>query len=274
MKERSTVFAGCDVGDKTSELCMLDTTGAVLERRSVRTTVAALTKALARYPGSMVAIEVGTHSRWIHQALTKAGHHVIVANPRQVQLIWKRRNKSDRADALLLARLARVDVSLLMPVHHRSNAAQVDLASIRARDTLVEMRTKLVNHIRGTLKAFGARAASCSAEAFSERVVEDIPSELLPALAPVLSVLKELKTQIASHDRQIEQLATSCPTTIRLSTVYGVGRITALTFRLTIEDPSRFKKSRVVPAFLGLTPAKDQSGESRPPDIAPENADQ
>jgi transposase len=77
-------------------------------------------------------------------------------------------------------------------------------------------------------------------------------------------VLRELNTQIAKHDRQVEQLSSACPTTVRLAQVDGVGDLTALAYRLTIEDPSRFRKSRVVSAFLGLTPAKDQSGESDP----------
>jgi transposase len=264
MKKRNEFFVGCDVSDRTTEICVLDGAGTVLERREARTTSPALVRALARYRPAIVAIEVGTHSRWIEEALSSAGHRVIVANARQVQIIWKRRTKTDRADALLLARLARIDLDLLMPVHHRSRAAQVDLASIRARDALVRVRTTLVNHVRGVLKSFGARAQDCSTRAFPERVAKQLPPELVPSLAPIVEVLRSVNEQIASHDRQLEQLASACPTTARLSEVSSVGPITALTFRLTVEDPSKFKKSRVVPAFLGLTPAKDQSGDSDP----------
>jgi transposase len=80
----------------------------------------------------------------------------------------------------------------------------------------------------------------------------------------VLNVLRMLNEQIASHDRQIAELAAGCAVTARLAEVNSVGVLTALTFRLTIDDPAKFKRSRVVPAFLGLTPAKDQSGESDP----------
>ena len=264
MGDRNTVFVGCDVGDKLSELCVLDQAGAVLDRRQVRTTVSGISKPLARYDRAIVVIEAGVHSRWIEEALTAAGHQVVVANARQVQLIWKRRKKTDRADAMLLARLARVDLSLLAPVQHRSRAAQVDLASLRSRDALVRVRTALFNHVRGTLKPFGVKPVRCATSAFPERVASEVPAELLPALEPILEVLRELNTQIAKHDRQVEQLAAACPTTLRLSQVDGVGELTALAYRLTIEDPSRFKRSRVVPAFLGLTPAKDQSGESDP----------
>jgi len=264
MKEASTVYVGCDVGDRTSEVCILDHDGAVLERRNVRTTRRGLTGCLGRIGPATVAIEAGTHSRWIEETLMAAGHRVIVANPRQVQLIWKRGKKTDKADALLLARLARVDLSLLAPVHHRSRTSQVDLAAIRSRDILVRTRTRLFNHVRGTLKPFGVEPVRCSPAAFPDRVADEIPAELAPALEPILKVLRELNQQISAHDRQIDALATANPVAAQLATVDGVGALTALTFRLTVEDPAKFKKSRVVAAFLGLTPAKDQSGQSDP----------
>lgn len=45
-------------------------------------------------------------------------------------------------------------------------------------------------------------------------------------------------------------------------TVPGVGVITALTFRHTIDDPSRFHSVSSVGAYLGLTPRRNQSGET------------
>ena len=111
-------------------------------------------------------IEAGTHSRWVEEALSAAGHEVVVVNPRQIELIWKRKKKTDRSDANLLARLARIDVELLVLVHQRSRKAQLDLAVLRSRDLLVAVRTRLVNHVRGLLKQFGLRVASCSTEAF------------------------------------------------------------------------------------------------------------
>jgi transposase len=42
----------------------------------------------------------------------------------------------------------------------------------------------------------------------------------------------------------------------------GVGPITALAFRATIDRPDRFQHSRDVGAHLGLTPARYQSGET------------
>jgi transposase len=54
------------------------------------------------------------------------------------------------------------------------------------------------------------------------------------------------------------------PETTILRQVNGVGAITALSFVLTLDDPTRFKNSRSVGAFLGLRPKHDQSGERNP----------
>ena len=56
-----------------------------------------------------VALEVGTHSRWIQQELEALGHQVLVANARKLALIYQGNTKNDRRDARLLARLARAD---------------------------------------------------------------------------------------------------------------------------------------------------------------------
>jgi len=267
MAEPITVFVGLDVGDKFTDVCVLDQGGAVVEGTRVHTTRRSLVRHLEEYDRARVVLEVGTHSRWVAAALVEAGHEVVVANPRQVQLLWKRPRKTDRSDALLLARLGRADVGLLSPVRHRSRQAHVDLACLRARDQLVSARTKLVNHVRGALKAFGVRVegGNCASGTFADAAQEVMPSDLVPALGPMLDIIRALNAQIAAHDRQIEHLAyTVYPETRRCTQIFGVGELTALAFMLTLDDPTRFKKSRFAAAFLGLTPGKDQSGNSDP----------
>jgi transposase len=265
MEKRITTFVGLDVSDKFTEMCVLDGKGAVVDQDRMRTTKGSLEKRLSKFQDARVILEVGTHSRWMAELIGTLGHEVIVANPRQVRLIWKRRTKTDRSDALVLARLGRLDVDLLAPVQHRSRGAQVDLACARSRDILVRNRSQLISHVRGMLKPFGHRVRDCSSNTFVDEAEAVVPAELVPALGPVLAVMRVLNEQIAAQDRQIEQLVTTVhPATKRLTQVPGVGSITALAYYLTIEDPTRFKKSRFVAAFLGLVPGKNQSGESDP----------
>ena len=87
-------------------------------------------------------MEVGTASPWVSRLCSEEGHEELVANARQVKLIYSGSRKSDRIDAEHLARLARLDPQLLRPIQHRSLEAQQDLATLRSRDVLVRSRTQ------------------------------------------------------------------------------------------------------------------------------------
>ncbi len=175
------------------------------------------------------------------------------------------KQKTDEVDAENLARLARLDPKLLYPLKHRGEESQAHLAIIRSRQALVGCRTQLVNHVRGAVKSFGARLPKCPARSFHKRAAEHIPEALWPALGPILQTIGSLTQRIRDYERELETIAKErYPETELLRQVEGVGAFTALTFVLTLEDPYRFEKSRSVGAYLGLVPARDQSGERDP----------
>ena len=62
--------------------------------------------------------------------------------------------------------------------------------------------------------------------------------------------------------KQMLAIVRAEPVCRRLMSVPGVGPITALAFRATIDQPERFRQSRDVGAHLGLTPSRYQSGET------------
>ncbi|MGH8574296.1 MAG: IS110 family transposase, partial [Gammaproteobacteria bacterium] len=180
---------------------------------------------------------------------------------RQLRLIYGSDRKSDRVDAETLARLGRLDPALLKPIHHRGAEAQADLAQLRARDALVRTRTLLINHVRGAVKAWGARLPASSAPAFATRAAAAIPAVLEPALGPLVALIAALTQEIRGMERQLERVASErYPETTRLRQPSGVGLLTALCYVLTLEDPGRFRHSRAVGPYLGLCPRRDQSG--------------
>jgi transposase len=94
---------------------------------------------------------------------------------------------------------------------------------------------------------------------------EHIPEALRPALEPILQQIASLTERIRDYDRRLEEISEEhYPETGLLRQVEGIGPLTALTFVLTLEDPHRFEKSRSVGAYLGLVPARDQSGDRDP----------
>jgi transposase len=266
-RRKPSMTVGIDLGDKYSYLCLLDTdSGEVIEESRLRTTPEALRRRFSsEQPPLRVAIEAGTHSPWVSRVLEECGHEVLVANPRKTRLIYSNKRKTDELDAENLARLARLDPKLLYPLKHRGEDAQAHLAILRSREALVSCRTQLVNHVRGAVKSFGHRLPKCPAKSFHNKVVEHIPEALWPALEPILETIGSLTQRIREYDRQLETICQEhYPETDLLRQVEGVGALTALTFMLTLEDPYRFAKSRTVGAYLGLVPARDQSGDRDP----------
>lgn len=261
--------AGLDVSDKYSYFAVVNSSAKLVEQTRVRTSKPALRDLFSsKTPELTVVIEAGTHSRWIARLIEDCGHQVIVANPRRLRLIYDTDSKTDRTDAELLARIGRMDKTLLHPIKHRGEEAQAHLTMIRSRDALVRSRTQLVNHVRGIAKSFGVSLRKCSTPSFHRSVresIDELPKALKPAVLSLLNVLDRLTREISRFDRLIEKTATKkYPETKRLMQVTGVGALTSLTYVLTIEDPRRFSSSRAVGPFLGLIPKKDASGERNP----------
>ena len=194
----------------------------------------------------------------------KLGHEALVANARELRGIWGSVRKNDRRDAEKLARYARLDPALLHPTRVRSPQAQLALSELRVREALVRARTLLVNAARGLAKTHGQRLAKTSTKSFAVRAAADLKPELARVLEPLLSQIAALSERIAAAGRAAQQAAERDPAAARLMEVPGVGPLTALTFVHTLEDPSRFRRSREVGAYLGLTPRQSQSGSSDP----------
>jgi transposase len=274
--QHTRLTAGLDLGDKHSYLCLIKTdSGEVIEESRLRTTPETLRQRFEGLEPMRIAIEVGTHSPWVSHLLEECGHQVLVANARKLRLIYQNKQKSDKVDAQNLARLAGVDPKLLAPLKHRNKDTQAHLALLRSREALVEARTQLINHVRGSLKAFGARLPKCSTATFHKKAASSIPQELEEVLRPVLEAIASLSERIKDYERKIEALAEEhYPQTKLLRQVRGVGTLTALAFVLTLEDPKRFNNSRAVGAYLGLVAANKQSGERDPQQRISKEGDQ
>jgi transposase len=256
---------GLDLGDRSSWYCVLDEAGNVLVEQRLSTTAQAMREVFGAKPRSRMALETGMHSPWVSRLLSELGHEVIVAHARKVRLIGESRRKDDRLDARTLARLARIDPQLLCPVQHRSAKAQADLTVIRARAGLVRARTALVNTARGLAKSYGERLRGCNVRNMNPEKAQALSPELQAALGPLLAGIESLSERIQEYNQRIEQLAKeSYPQTALLKQVQGVGTLIGLTFLLTLEDPRRFRKSRDVGCYLGLQPARRNSGQSEP----------
>ena len=259
---------GLDVGDKYSRFVIVDRDGDIVGKSRVPTEESALRRRFsfsAMHGKVRVVLEAGTHSHWISRLLEEEGHEVIVANPRRLKMIYQSDSKSDDKDAEGLARLGRMDASLLKPIKHRSLKSQSDLTVIRSRKALVQARADLVNHVRGVAKSFGLKLKNCSTKSFHNQVPEQLSETVKPSLMPIVEMIEELTRKICQFNRVVEQTARrDYPITERLRQPKGVGALTALSYVLILEDPHRFRNSRMAGSYMGLRPKRGQSGERDP----------
>lgn len=260
----SGITIGIDLGDKKHTFCVLNSRGEAIDESACANTREALQKLSTSHPKARIILEVGMQSPWISRYLQSLGHEVIVANARKVRAIYQNERKSDAVDARMLARIGRMDPSLLHPISHRSEQHQRHLLQIKLRDTLVRQRVNITTSVRFILKSLGLRLLSPSTSAFAKYArthLEEKEAGVLPIIEPTLQVLDTINAQIRALDRQIETLCEeSYPKTQRLRQIPGVGPITSLAYVLIIGDAERFKNSRDVGPYLGLVPKRDQSG--------------
>lgn len=263
----TTTVIGLDLGSRRSHACVVDRAGGeVVERFELPTTPDGVRARFLGRARSLVVLEASGPSPWVSRLLQDLGHLVHVANTNKLAMISKNQRKTDVQDAELLARLGRSELGLLgRGVVHRTQAQQVHLELIKARDALVRTRTLLINHTRGVLKSLGCFVEACTAEAFHHRARPSVPKAAQEALEPVLVQIQAMTESIRAYDRKIDQLgAKEYGITQHMRKVNGVGPLTSLAFVLVIGDPTRFRSSRSVGPYLGLAPASDQSGDSDP----------
>jgi transposase len=175
-----------------------------------------------------------------------------------VRLIAESRNKNDRVDAELLARLSLSDLELIKPIQQRSRATLEERSVVRTRAALVETQKRLRTMLRGVVKPFGVRLPAGKKRALAEVATADLPPHAAQSVDALRRTLLTIAEQIRLLDTHIEQLSASHPAAVRLQTIPGVGPLVAITYIYSIEDPARFA-SRDVGPYLGLTPSNRSS---------------
>jgi transposase len=129
----------------------------------------------------------------------------------------------------------------------------------------VQVRTRLVNSVRAAAKGFGQKLETCGSDHFVQLATRALTEDVRSLLQPQLEVITCLQGQIERYDQEVERRANiAFPQTELLRAIYGVGPQVSLAFVAAIDDPARFGRSRDVGPYFGLTPRRDQSGDSDP----------
>ena len=141
-------------------------------------------------------------------------------------------------------------------VHLKSAAGQRLRTLTAARKASVRALTGNEQVIRGLLRPLGLKVGAVTRVRFEARVRQLIGMDrlLLAIFEPLLQLHKSLRESLADLHRLVLRAVRTDPICRRLMTMPGIGPVTALAYRATIDDPTRFRRSRSVGAYLGLTP--------------------
>lgn len=258
-------YAGLDVSLEETAICVVDETGRIVKEMRVASEPQALVTALLStgLPLERVGLEACSLTAWLHDELRAAGLPALCIETRQANAAMKTMpNKTDRNDARALAQIMRT--GWFRQVHVKSRPCRLWRSLLVARRTVLnEMRT-IENVVRAILREAGVKLGTPSRAAFADRVGElagDDPA-VMPLVEPMLTILATMLRELARLTKQVLVIVRDEKVCRRLMSVPGVGPITALAFRATIDRPDRFRHSRDVGAHLGLTPARYQSGET------------
>jgi transposase len=260
-------YTGLDISMKTTSICVLNQESKKVFEDVVETDPDAIVEALRKTKLSMekVAIESGSISHWLMEELTHRGLNMVCIDSRKMASVLAINiNKTDKNDARLIAEALRCGFYSEVVQKTQENAALRIL--LGSRRTLKDTSTKLKNTIRGHLKVFGIRLGELNNSKFFQEVVnrlEGKAEEVQLSIRGLLESFEKVNQEIDKLETHIEKLAKKDEDIALLTTIPGVGIITAFTFKTFLGDPKRFKSSRSVGAYFGMTPSQYSSGEAQ-----------
>jgi len=235
-------YIGSDVSEKSSYVYVTDGRGRKIESQEIPTDRDGYRQYFIKWMHKpvAVAVEAGGNSRWIHDILKKLGISVYIVNPNKVKLIAKNKKKTDKVDAIFLAKLLRID-----ELPERVYVAEGD--SRELRDLLRsrhQLLTSIKNHLRGMLRQEGIKlkAKAFDDESIFSRLQENknIPKHLKPIIESYEKTIVELHKQkkalddvIASYQNKDIKLLKSVP---------GVGEVSSKTYYAAIATVNDFSE--------------------------------
>src|SRR6266480_1720556 len=224
-------YVGLDVSVKETSVCIVDKAGKVIREVKVATEPVAILAVLTEEALAIerIGLEAGPVSGWLYSALAEAGLPMVCVGTR----------------------------------HMKTLASQKRRMLLTSRQLLQAKALDIENDLRGTLRNFGLKVGMVGTVKFEARIRELVADHLdLAAIVEALLIARRvLREQLGVLHRQLLEIVRQDEVCRRLMTTPGVGPVVALTFRATVDVPSRFTSSKAVGAAFGLTPRRQQSGE-------------
>lgn len=254
---------GLDIAKSVFQVHGEDAQGRIVMQRRLRRSQ--LVAFFAKLAPARIGIEACGSAHYWGRELRALGHEVRLIPAAYVKP-FVRRNKTDARDAAAICTaLGRPDMRF---VAVKSAGQQAARALERSRDLLVRQHTQLMNSVRSQLAEFGVVAAQ-GRRGFAELAAAvaagtpAVPELLFEVLRLLLRQIDQLALAMVLLERRIVAAVRGEATMRRLTTIPGVGPLTAHAIVTAIGEGKQFASARDFAAWCGLTRRVDQSANTR-----------
>lgn len=260
------LIIGCDYHPSGQQVFGIDTdSGEVFADRWIAHTGQELEEFYGGLPaGAVVGVECSGNMLWFERRLAHYGHRLRLGDAAQIRAKETRKQKHDRRDAELIARLLlEGNFPDLQWVPTLAERDQRQL--LMHRHKLVRMRAQVKNQLQHIAMNQGQQKKQQLWTKAGRELLEHLQLEPWTGRRrdDLLRWLDLLNRDCESLEREVEQAAEARAETRLLMTHPGIGPVISLAFVLTIGSIERFQRSRQLVSYLGLNPSEDSSGERR-----------
>ena len=256
------LYVGLDVHSKQSSLCILNSAGGTVNEIQVKGPRSQVVDRLRQLDQPFsICYEASCGYGHLYEALRPLAHHVAVAHPAKLRLIYKSKRKNDRVDAQKLAKLLLLDMVPQVHVPHVDVRAWRSLIVLRQRVMAQMVRAK--NQIRAVLRENDIAGPKWL---WSKKKLAWLDSLELHPIAKLrldlaVEEFKSLDQKVKRLEAELQRYADRHPAVTLLMTIPGVGIRTAETFVAWVDDVARFRRTRQLGAYFGLVPCQDASAD-------------
>jgi transposase len=259
------VFVGLDYSQAFVQVCILEPAGRQLGNRRCPDDWRDIAQYVhERAPGAHVraALEACNGAADLAEELVQhAGWSLDLAHPGYVQRIKQNPDKTDYADAHLLADLIRV--GYLPRVWLAPQAIRELRRLVRRRQDLADRRRNLKLRLGALLRDH--RLVCPATRPWTRRWLSwlqelPLPDESRWIVADTLGEFDEVRARLRTLEARLGEIAQRDTMIAALLELPGIGLITACVLRAEIGDPRRFRNGKQLARYCGLTPRNASSG--------------
>jgi len=210
-----------------------------------------------------IAVEATCNTRWFAEQVKDAVSRVVLVNPRQFEVVRNSVRKTDKNDAINLARFLRAD--LLPEVRAKREEAEKVQSLVSTRSKLVRLKTSLINKIHALHVSSGRKLkkTSLSSEKGMGKVLLAAWSEIERIeLEIIIEQIGSLKASIKKLDKAIEEEAGKLKGFENLVSMSGIGSLSAGILLSVIGNIKDFEKADKLASYFGIVPRVSNSNET------------